>query len=106
MNNDNHLNFHLHDQMSGWLRYCLEIVCNNTVLNFVTKYLYLGNILDNHLTLAKNFNRSFKRASNHLRLLQYVRRNLAEKSAELIYKSMILPILTYSSTIKTTINDS
>ena len=22
MNNDNHLNLHLHDQMSGWLRYC------------------------------------------------------------------------------------
>ena len=84
----------------------LEIVYNNTVLNFVTEYLYLGNILDNHLTLAKNFNSSFKRASNRLRLLQYVRRNLTENSAELIYKSMILPILTYSSTIKTTINDS
>ena len=40
----------------------LEIVYNNTVLNFVTEYLYLGNILDNHLSLAKNFNRSFKRA--------------------------------------------
>ena len=58
------------------------------------------------MTLAKNFNRSFKRASNRLRLLQYVRRNLTENSAALIYKSMILPILTYSSTIKTTINDS
>ena len=23
MNNDNDLNLHLHDQMSGWLRYCL-----------------------------------------------------------------------------------
>ena len=71
----------------------LEIVYNNTVLNFVTEYLYLGNILDNHLTLAKNFNCSFKRASNRLRLLQYVRRNLTENSAALIYKSMILLIL-------------
>ena len=24
MNNDNHLNLHLHDQMLGWLRYCSE----------------------------------------------------------------------------------
>ena len=84
----------------------LEIVYNNTVINFVTEYLYLGNIPDNHLTLAKNINRSFKRASNRLRLLQYVRRNLTGKSAELIYKSMILPIPTHSSAIKTSINDS
>ena len=26
MNNDNDLNLHLHDQMSGWRRYCLNIV--------------------------------------------------------------------------------
>ena len=58
------------------------------------------------MTLAKNFNCSFNRASNRLRLSQYIRRNLTEKSGELIYKSMILPILTYSGTIKTTINDS
>ena len=25
MNNDNHLNLHFHDQMSGWLRYCGDI---------------------------------------------------------------------------------
>ena len=24
MNNDNDLNLHLHDQMSSWLRYCME----------------------------------------------------------------------------------
>ncbi len=84
----------------------LEIVYNNIVINFVTEHLYLGNILDNHFMLANNFNWSFKRASNSLRLLQYVRPNPTEKSAELIYKLLILPILTYSSTIKTTINDS
>ena len=26
MNNDNHLNLHLHDQISGWLRYCSRSV--------------------------------------------------------------------------------
>ena len=26
INNDNHLNLHLHDQMSGWLRYCSRSV--------------------------------------------------------------------------------
>ena len=25
MNNDNDLNLHLHDQMSGWLRYCWRL---------------------------------------------------------------------------------
>ena len=53
----------LNEDMEQIGEYCrenellLEIVYNNTVLNFVTKYLYLGNTLDNHLTLAKNFNR-------------------------------------------------
>ena len=37
MNNDNHLNLHLHDQMSGWLRYCTQ----HDEIN----HIYIDNIL-------------------------------------------------------------
>lgn len=84
----------------------LNIMFNNAPIIFVTEYVYLGNIIDNHMILAKNFDRSYKKASGRLRLLRYVRPNLTAKSAEAIYNMMILPILTYGSTIKTTINDS
>jgi hypothetical protein len=58
------------------------------------------------MSLNENFNRSYKRASGRLRLLQSVRRNLTAASAIDIYNMMILPILTYSSTIKTIFTDS
>ncbi len=83
----------------------LNITYNNTVINFVTEYVYLGNVIDNHMSLNENFHRSYKRASGRLRLLQSVRRNLTVASAIDIY-NMILPILTYSSTIKTIFTDS
>jgi len=80
----------------------LIITHNGTVINFVTEYVYLGNLVDKHLSLSPNFNRAYKKACGRLRLLTTVRRNLTTETAELIYKMMILPILTYSSTIKTT----
>ena len=79
----------------------LNIVHNNTRINFVTEYVYLGNLLDNHLSLASNFNRAIRKASGRLRILSNVRKSLTIEAAVLIYKMMILPIITYSSTIKT-----
>ena len=76
------------------------------MINFVTEYVYLGNVIDNHMSLNENFNQSYKRASGCLRLLQSFCINLTAASAIDIYNMMILPILTYSSTIKTIITDS
>ena len=39
----------------------LNIVHNNTTVNPVTQYCYLGNVIDQHLTLSENFNRSYKK---------------------------------------------
>ena len=79
----------------------LNLVYNNTPINFVTEYVYLGNLLDNHMSLSKNFDRSYKKACGRLRLLRYVRYNLTTATAEMIYNMMIVPILTYGSTLKT-----
>ena len=45
MNNDSDLNLHLHDQMSGWLRYCSKNL-------FISKTKYGGCMdIENHIDL-------------------------------------------------------
>ena len=80
----------------------LAIFYNDACINFVTEYVYLGNLLDNHLLLSSNFERAYKKACGRFRLLNNVRKNLTSEATELIFKMMVVPILTYSSTIKTT----
>ena len=79
----------------------LAIKYNNNIVNPVTQYCYLGNIIDQHLTLSPNFDFYYKRATCRIRLLKSVRKYLTVKAAKSVYESMILPLLTYSSAIKT-----
>ena len=84
----------------------LNIVHNNVTVNPVTQYCYLGNVIDQHMTLTENFNRSYKKASARIRLLSGVRKYLSVKASEIIYNQMILPLMTYSCTIKTSYCDT
>ena len=84
----------------------LTIIYNNSKINCVSQYVYLGNLIDQHLNLSSNFDRSYKKASGRLRLLQSVRRYLTTRASEIVYELMILPLLTYSHTIKTTYTNS
>ena len=79
----------------------LNISYNDQPINVVDEYVYLGNVIDNLMTLTPNFDRAFKKASGRLRLLQRIRGYLTVSSAETIFNSTILPILTYSNAIKT-----
>ena len=54
----------------------LNIMYNNAVINFVTEYVYLGNLVDNHMTLASNFDQACKKASGQRCLLHNARRYL------------------------------
>ena len=83
----------------------LTIVHNHTIVNSVTQYCYLGNTIDCHLNLSKNFDKSYKLASGRLRLLYSVRKFLTSNAAQSIYELMIVPLLTYSCSIKTTFNE-
>ena len=58
------------------------------------------------MSLSENFNRAYRNASGRLRLLQAVRRNLSAAAANDINTMMILPILTYSCTIKTAFTET
>ena len=83
----------------------LNIVHDNTIVNQVTQYCYLGNTIDQHMTLTENFNKAYKKAAGRIRLLYSVRKYLSSKAANNIYEMMILPIMTYSCTIKTSYTD-
>ena len=75
-------------------------------INFVTQYNYLGNIIDKHLNLNVNFHRSYKLGSTRLRLLERLRPYLTVDATSNVYMSMIVPIMTYSSTVRIPCNDT
>ena len=60
---------------------------NNTIVNSVTQCCYLGNTLDHHLNLSKNFDQYYKIASGRLRLLFSVRKFLTLNADLSILKS-------------------
>ena len=84
----------------------LNVMYEGNKINFVTQYNYLGTIIDNHLNLNKNFNRSYKRASTRLRLLERHRPHLTVDATIKVYLSTIVLIMTYSSTIRIPCNDT
>ena len=80
----------------------LKIYYNGSIISCVKEYEYLGNVLDSSLNLNTNFNRTYKRASSRMRLLQNVMSYLTTHAATRIYALMILPILTYAGPVKST----
>ena len=77
----------------------LNVLYEGNKIDFVTQYHYLCTIIDNHLNSNENFNRSYKRASTGLRLLEHLRPYLTADATVKVYLSMIVPIMTYSSII-------
>ena len=75
-------------------------------INVVSIYKYLGNIVDNHLSLNENFNKVYKKASNRLRLLSRMKSYLTSDAGLKIYEMMIIPLVTYSSSIHLNYNQS
>ena len=84
----------------------LNVINEGNKINFVTQYNHLCTIIDNHLNLNENLNRSYKRASTRLRQLERLRPYLTVDATIKVYLSMIVPIMTYSSTIRILCNDT
>ena len=78
----------------------IDVLYNNQRINFTETYKYLGNIVDDHLNLTGNFEKSYKKANSTLRLLESMRCYLTSKAARLVYIAMIIPLLTSSCTLK------
>ena len=78
----------------------IDVKYKGESLKTTTSYKYLGYALDPSLTLCKNFDDAHKKASNRLRLLSKLRDYVTSDVANKIYQMMIVPIVTYSGTIK------
>ena len=77
----------------------VNVMYEGNKMNFVTQYNYPGTIIDNHLNLNENFNRSYKCASTRSRLLERLRPYLTVDATIKVYLSMIVAIMTNSSAI-------
>jgi len=78
----------------------LDVSFRQRPINNVSEYKYLGNVVDQHLNFSQNFDKVYKKASGRLKLLQRLRSYLTRESAYSIYSMMIVPLLTYRSTVK------
>ena len=68
-------------------------------INSNDNYKHLGSVIDESLTLSKNFNHSYKKASSRPRLLNALRPNVDDKTNTLIYTTMVTPLLMFNSII-------
>ena len=78
-----------------------EIVLNDTPLQFVTAYKYLGMTLDSRLTYNLHVNKIIGSVSAKLKQFRRMRVFLNTKAALLVYKNMLLPMLEYGDVFLT-----
>ena len=78
----------------------LDVSFRQQQIKNVSEYKYSGNIVDQHLNFNQHFEKVYKKASGRLKLLRRLRSYLTVESAYSIYSMMILPLLTYRSTVK------
>ena len=71
----------------------------NTIINVATYYKYLGVEMDPTLTFQGHFCKAYKKATGRLHLLRKLRPQLDAKAATTIYRSIIVPTLTYCSNL-------
>ena len=73
----------------------MEISLNGVEINGTSSYKYLGVHLDPTLNLEEHFNKIYKQAAGRLNLLRKIRGLIDSATAELIYRTMIMPIFGY-----------
>ena len=71
----------------------MEINWNGVKVSATSSYKYLGVHLDPTLNFEDHFNKIYKKATGRLNLLRRIRGLIDSSTAELIYKTMIMPVL-------------
>ena len=73
----------------------LQSAYQGHTINFVTEYTYLGKVIDSHLTLNDNFDKTL---SSCLCFLHQLRSYLTVETACNIYSMVTLPLIVYCTT--------
>lgn len=74
----------------------LKVSINNMLLEQVTKYKYLGYILDSQLSFGFMLNDTINKLNNTLRIFKLIRPTLTTKAAILVFKSKFLSLMEYT----------
>ena len=74
-----------------------KIKFNDEVINNTTTYTYLGNLIDETMTMNDNFQSFYRKASSRINLLGKIRNLVTADISMKIYRTMILPIMLYCS---------
>ena len=75
----------------------VELSISGTIINNTESYKYLGVTLDTRLSMSLHIDCTFKKVSSRIKLLRKVRHHLSPHVAEIVFKSMILPLMLYCS---------
>ena len=81
------------------LNRALKVKYQHHTVNITTSYRYFGVDIDSSLTFNNYFMTSYKKATGRLHLLNKLRFQLDTKAAVTIYRSSIIPVLTYCSVL-------
>ena len=73
----------------------LNIKYREVTISNANSYEYLGNQIDQSALLTINFEKRYRKASRHIRLLQRVRQYLTVEAAEKFFNMMIVTLLMY-----------
>ncbi len=77
----------------------LKLYINNTKLDSVSEYLYLGVIIDAGLKFTAHVNSTYDKCVNKLGLICKTRNLFDYKTSRLLYMTTVLPVLDYCSSV-------
>ena len=75
----------------------IEVNIKGVRLEFVTKFSYLGIVIDSKLQFNDHIKNSIKQAGHKVYMLSKIRQYINKKTALIIFKSMILPYIEYGN---------
>ena len=84
----------------------MNIQYRGTQVNFTTTYKYLGITIKPTLNMSHHFTLIYKKASSRVNLLKQIRYFINADTALNIYRSMIVPLLTYCPLIISHLNQT
>ena len=83
-----------------------EVKFNNQYINETKSYKYLGVEVDHTLNLNSYFDKTYKKITSRLRLLNKLRSSMTAFEVANIYNMVIVPLFSYCSLLKPTLTQT
>jgi len=84
----------------------LKVSLQGNLINYTSKYKYLGMHLDPSLNMSDHFKRCLKKAIARIKLLARMRKSMSMLGAKMVYSAHVLPTILYCSAPVLNISDT